>query len=371
MGTKSIQSTISSKLTVAQRTPPRLPQEIWDNIFLDILQYDFCQRQTLIRPISCHFNKMYTNIFHGLTPLLWAKVFKNLNFRDLICAVVPTCQTFSCIVLNGGNPTICKTIFKEKLTPEVEMLVENTTSDRINAHPIFAKIKMEMIILRSHLDAELYITYPPSADRIGLQWPDLAAANYYKFRNGNATSPPADCLTVCIPSVGRRLMVSKKKCIEMDKRMEKRKERIWDNYLHYEHGVKRRKSGNNGRGESLVPRGRSRQLPLNESECMDLYPGELNEADGAEQLKKKQPEHKGAVTVMDVMGAVFKILQKPIPKKYLDSLMDGDMTIDEDTPLYEILTEDSAFRGIAGIYTKKGPGRIALEIGGFKLKLDQ
>ncbi|KAF3919236.1 hypothetical protein AA313_de0207234 [Arthrobotrys entomopaga] len=241
------------------------------------------------------------------------------------------------------------------------------TPDRITVHPIFSKVKIEKVDARgTHPNAELIITYPPPVDRRGIPWPMLETADYYQFGDANATSPPTDYLIVRILGIDRTLVIDKRNTRSREKRAKPIKYCIRDRGLweEWEPRVKRRKMWKKLYFRTRMVQAKKMQPEREFIKC--TFP----DKDEAEikptgEVKGKKPVYKSAVTVMDVMNAVVKVLKEPIQSRHLFNLMDGDISFADETPVHEKLTKDSAFRGISRVSTTKESGTIVLEVAGF------
>ncbi|EPS39522.1 hypothetical protein H072_6691 [Dactylellina haptotyla CBS 200.50] len=189
-----------------------LPRELWDKI----TKGDFVTIQRSVRPLNKHTYLLFGNLFNGLTPALWEKVFEHLDYRDLLIRVIRTCQTLNLIIRNTKSRHILRQLFREILpnTDIERYTTDRLVSERTSIHPIVQRLGY-----RGNLGV---------VTSLALRARDLANENWrvycsrFDFRSNtdNATSPPVCSLTICSPLLNSSIIINKK---DGDLKIQKRK----------------------------------------------------------------------------------------------------------------------------------------------------
>ncbi|KAK6533777.1 hypothetical protein TWF694_002707 [Orbilia ellipsospora] len=175
-----------------------LPKEIWDKIVNDC---DYITVQKSIRPLDKTTYNFIGNLFHGLSPSLWEKVFEYLDYGVILLRLVRTCKTFNLIIRNTKSRQIQRTLFRAKIPLEdIEGdFTKQAISEGVKLHPGFY-----------HLSTPGYMgkkvkTHPPRKS----PWKEGYRPEIIGFGNDNVTDPPVGCLVLVSPLFNLSTVIDK------------------------------------------------------------------------------------------------------------------------------------------------------------------
>ncbi|KAK6354529.1 hypothetical protein TWF696_003672 [Orbilia brochopaga] len=252
----------------------RIPKEIWDRILKD---FPFHELQTNIRPINKKLYALIGNIFHGLPPFLWDKVFEHLDHKDLCIAVRQTCKTFNLILQNTQSINIQEKLFTEPVRPD---LLETYIAQRDSYNKTAIRIHPAL--------TQTVLALPPLGARHGIVFTAEELEECFKMMpvpNENATSPAVPSLTLRLAGFRADVVLG-------------------------ETAVSASTPANQPvNGLPKDPQSRKRKC-----DRMDDYDCDFD-GGGTESPKKK------AITVRDVVAGIFSLLaQNPTAKRYFPDI---------------------------------------------------